>query len=132
MEVSDVTALAELWEQIVIRCELWQQIISRFPPDETPRHRRKHGRRGGSLGPVELAFEQGGEAVTRTGTLLNVSPEGVMIKQQDKIEPGTTVVMKAIPWEEMVVLKGRVIHCTETVGGFKVGIELRFADDEDD
>ena len=126
-----MTTLAQLWEQTTITRELWEQIVSACRPEQASEYRRKRARRPGTLGPVELAFDQGGRVVVQTGSLLNVSSNGVMIKQREEISSDTTVMMRATPCGETAVLKGRVIHCTETVGGFKVGVELQFTGEGD-
>lgn len=66
--------------------------------------------------------------MVRTGKPLNVSRRGVLLRVRERIADHTPVVVQMMLVDERIVLLGRVTHCTETVGGFKIGIELRFAD----
>lgn len=108
--------------------ERWQEILAHFPPDESPEHRRQRSRGDAGYGTVTLAFTDDGKSVERTGRLLNASAAGLMVRQQGKIARGTHVVAKMILADATAVLTGRVVHCTATVGGFKIGIGLSFGD----
>jgi hypothetical protein len=80
------------------------------------------------LGSLELAFERGGRPLKRTGKLLNASVDGVLVMQHERIADGTIVLMQLMFHDGQIRLLGHVVHCTETVGGYKVGIGLQFAD----
>ena len=79
---------------------------------------------------MDLAFKDEGIAVKRSGSVLNISPTGLMIKLLHRLTCDTRLVLRASIDEEDVLLRGRVIHCTATVGGFKLGIELEFPEGE--
>jgi hypothetical protein len=58
--------------------------------------------------------------------LLNASQEGLTTKGQTPITLNTEVVLELNPEGTPFAVRGRIAHCTETLGGFKIGIELRF------
>ena len=61
-----------------------------------------------------------------SGQLLNASQEGLTTKGQTPITLNTEVVLELNPEGTPFAVRGRIAHCTETLGGFKIGIELRF------
>jgi hypothetical protein len=80
---------------------------------------------------VKLTFEEGGAPIVRTGSLLNASDSGLMVKQHKEIPCYTKVQIELTVGDEVLALTGRVAHATQTVSGFKVGIELQFPDRQD-
>ena len=111
--------------------ECWEQLLARYPAPPTMERKRKHRRRDTAIGTAELTYERDGELVTRPGKLLNASPEGVALKQREWIAYATQVVIRVMLADGEAILAGRVTHATDTVGGFKVGIQLVFAGDAD-
>ena len=107
----------------------WQEIIASCCSDETDEYRRGDERRPASSAAVRLAFHSNGRPVQQTSRILNVSPSGLMIRHNQRLDSGTSMVLQADLHGEAILLHGRVVHCTSTVGGYKIGIELRFADD---
>jgi hypothetical protein len=114
------TTQREQWDVVVSAC------AAKFNAASRTEFRRKHVRLDADLGTVRLAFDKRGVPTVRTGRLLNASSDGVMIRLQEHLEHGATVLMQMTLADQPVVLVGRVNHCTETVGAFKIGIELQF------
>ena len=106
----------------------WREVLSQYADVEQRGQRRNNERYYIALGSVKLAFEENGASVERTGRVLNASDGGLMIKQYQDIPSDTQLQIEATIGEESFALAGRVAHCTQTVGGFKVGIELKFPD----
>lgn len=106
----------------------WREVLSPYADPEESGHRRNDERYYIALGSVKLVFEENGAPVERTGRVLNASDGGLMIKQYQDIPSNTQLQIEATIGEESFALAGRVAHCTQTVGGFKVGIELEFPD----
>lgn len=106
--------------------ERWLEILSSQGLLEVPEHRRQHPRHDIELGAVALAFDELGAPALRTGILLNASAVGLMTKQHKPIRTGTPVQMEVTLDDKSFLLKGRIVHSTQTIGGFKVGIELEF------
>ena len=65
----------------------------------------------------------------RPGTVLDASTTGIMIRQREEMDVGTLVIVRAVLDDQDVAIAGQVMHCTQTVGGYKVGIELHFLDE---
>jgi hypothetical protein len=122
MEPSDMETAAKITAR-----KRWEELLARYPEAPAPEHRRTSPRRDSGGDRVELTFERDGQAAVRGGRLLNASSEGVMIGQREELAPGTAVRLHVMLGEVAARLDGRVIHCTQTVGGFKVGIQLLFS-----
>jgi len=104
----------------------WEALVAQHPEEVTPEHRRQDRRRYTPLGSARLVFKQDGRPQVRGGKVLNVSSRGMLVWQREDINWGTKVVVQARLGETDTLLFGHVAHCTETVGGFKVGVELQF------
>ena len=66
----------------------------------------------------------------REKMLVYASQEGVMVKNRGRIPARTPVWMEITLADDVFALLGQVAHCTQTVGGYKVGIELQFPDED--
>jgi hypothetical protein len=104
----------------------WEALVAKYPERATPEHRRQQRRRNTAIGTVQAVFKQEGRLHVRAGKVLNVSPRGVLVLQREDVSWGTKVVLQVRLGNTEALLFGKVAHCTETVGGFKVGVELRF------
>jgi hypothetical protein len=101
-------------------------VAQRRDVEITPEIRRKHPRRTVAIGTVDVAVTHKGTSAVWPGKLLNLSPAGVLIKQRRRIDCGIPVLVRLMLADEEAILPGSVVHCTETVGGYKVGIRLLF------
>ena len=110
--------------------EKWEAFVAQQPEEPTPEHRRSNRRRDTAFGMAELVFTLEGRQVQRSGRVLNISPTGLMVKQREPVADGSSVLVKVGCEDGELVLSGRVMHCTETVGGYKLGIELLFPGDK--
>jgi hypothetical protein len=109
--------------------ERWQEILSQYvTPEIEPPIRRKTRRYGVEFGVVRLLYEENGDSAERIVSLLQASTDGMMIKNHKPIRTRTRLCMELTLGDDTVSLRGHVAHCTQTVGGYKVGIELEFAD----
>lgn len=107
----------------------WREVISRYADSEDPEYRRSDQRSYVQDSAVKLSFsDRQGTRVERAVVLLNVSESGLMIKQPQNIAVRTKVQVDVTIGEARFVLWGCVAHVTQTIGGFKIGIELQFAD----
>jgi hypothetical protein len=112
-------------EPAAITSDGWQGILSRYSDGTSgPSVRRKHPRFGVGHGLVNLSFEYYGQPVTDSGTLLDVSMGGMMVKGTKAVAPETKVRIVLTLDSRPILLFGRVAHSTQTVGGYKIGIEL--------
>lgn len=107
----------------------WADLVAQCAREASVANRRQETRRFALGATARLAFEKSGRPATQFAGVLNVSTDGVMLKSANRIAYGTAVVLQLAITDEPVILAGRVIHCTQTVGGYKVGIELQFQDE---
>ena len=89
-------------------------------------HRRREARHIAPLGTARLAYEQAGLPELQTGKVLNISDHGAMIVTRQEIPEHAVLMMKISLGEDAFLLVGRVMHSTQTVGGYKIGIKLDF------
>jgi hypothetical protein len=105
----------------------WLEILSRHvSPEIEPPIRRKSRRYGVELGIVCLLYREDGLPRARTASVLQISAGGLMIKTHKPIRPFTSVWMEVMLNGDAFTLIGEVTHSTQTVGGYKIGIQLEF------
>lgn len=75
---------------------------------------------------VQLRFDDDGILVRRRLILNNVSNSGMMLKGDTELTPGTRLVAEVNPDGVPFYVAGVVMHCTQTVGGYKIGVNLQF------
>ncbi len=115
-------------------CGHWLSVLCRhFELAEEPpirrAHRRDYFRYDTPVGAarVEYLSAAAGNKLTQVwGALLDLSPRGVMIRSHLAIRESTVCRMEVALEDEIIDVQGIVRHCTETVGGYKIGIELCF------
>lgn len=64
-----------------------------------------------------------------TMTLLDISPDGLMLRSFEPLKRGVGVGILLSVDESEASLQGYVMHCTPMLGGHKVGVQLLFGDD---
>ena len=107
----------------------WLDIIAKHPAPPDPVHRREHTRGHPAFQWAKVAFEKAGAPIVRPGTVLDASTTGIMIRQREEVDVRTLVIVRAVLDNQDITIAGQVMHCTQTVGGYKIGIELRFLDE---
>lgn len=60
-------------------------------------------------------------------SLLEVAEDGITGRTDDEVPPGAKARFEFSPEGKPLVLTGVVVHCTQTLGGFKTGIRLEFS-----
>lgn len=108
--------------------ERWLHLVARHAEAYPNEYRRSTERHYIGFGSVRLWFNDEGEQQERTGNLLNISHGGLMVKQYQELEPGTPLKLEVVVGEDTLQLAGHAAHCTQTLGGYKVGVELEFED----
>jgi hypothetical protein len=104
----------------------WEEVLALYPQELFPEYRRGHNRQDTEIGIAVLAFEFESQRLLRHGKVLNISPKGVLLRIWEPINLQTMVLLRITLIQEQALLAGRVVHCTPTVGAFKVGILLTF------
>lgn len=111
-----------------VSSDYWRRFLARTVAPHSERDARRAVRRYPFAMPGQLLFTQGDRERREDFAIIQVSVVGMM-----------GVIREEIPWHEKVsieinpegtplLLWGRARHCTATIGGYKLGIELRFAD----
>ena len=100
----------------------WAEIVTNHVSDQQqPPPVKRHEPRQAVEGFAKLTI-----TIVRTCTLLQVSEGGLMVRSPKEIPVGTRLSIESYLHDEAVLLSGEVVHCTETVGAFKVGVQLSF------
>ena len=61
------------------------------------------------------------------GTVLDISEGGISLRSEQKIPEDSHVDLDVyLAGDDGLTLSGTVVHCTQSVDGFSVGIELQF------
>lgn len=104
----------------------WKRFLQRTVAPEPKSDTQRSTPRYPLPGDIKVTFENAGETSVRRLGLLNASEDGLTTKGQTQIPPDTEIVVELNPEGTPFAVRGRIAHCTETLGGFKIGIELRF------
>jgi len=110
----------------------WLEVLKqKAESEEGPSIRRKHSRHY-ALGYATIRETSSDDTppdkpVGAKGELIQVSSEGCMVRTQRELKPMTLVEVEIPIDDDVYVVSGKVIHSTGTVGGYKTGIQLRFA-----
>lgn len=76
---------------------------------------------------IKLTFDHHGYLSARRLTSLNVSASGLTAKGSMPIPMDAEVLLELNPEGTPFFIRGQIVHCTQTVGGYKIGIDLKFA-----
>ncbi len=112
----------------------WVAILSRtVRPAIEPLRKRKYRRypvEPPSYGEARISFsptrDPSIKPVVRSGPLLDISPSGLMVKIYGDLPVSVPVMVQITLNGLRLALRGRIAHCTNTLGGFKVGVALQF------
>lgn len=109
----------------------WEQIVARHAMnEEEPPIRRGDRRHAVDYGTAKLVFMQDTlgrlRTIVRTTPLLQISREGMMVKSHADVPVDAVVGLRVELGEDSFALLGRVVHSTQTLAGYKVGLQLAF------
>jgi hypothetical protein len=113
-------------ESVSATREIWSKIVSTVSMAEMEPTMRRSTRRYSCSGEIKVSGEIDGEPFKQTWVLLQVSATGISARAHIEVPDRLKV---AIVWRwqnQELLLSGRVMHSTQTVGGYKVGIRLNF------
>ncbi|MBU0638845.1 MAG: PilZ domain-containing protein [Planctomycetes bacterium] len=110
--------------------ERWLQCLDEFAGEVAPPFAKRRFDRFSTAAYAKLVYTRRlGErksAMVVTGALLQLSEEGIMLRTNEPVPIHTSAAVELHLGDEPVVVLGTVRHCTDTVGAFKVGLELSF------
>lgn len=108
--------------------EKWiETLMSVVQAEFEPPVRRKH-RRYPIVGTVRLLARVEDEPIRRTLSLMEGSVDGLTARSEFELPMDLRADLVVNVAGEPLSLRGRVVHCTQTLGGFKVGFELEFGE----
>ena len=106
----------------------WREILATVVAAEfEPAYRRNH-RRYPVHGEVKVVGQLNGQPFRRTMPLLEASAEGLTAKSETELPDDFRVEMTVHVTEEPLLMRGKIVHCTQTLGGHKVGIHIEFTE----
>ncbi len=109
--------------------EEWHRCVSTVgtpQPNPDPRNRRRDCRYTVPLARATLTLAGAESAAIVEAQVVNVSANGLMLRVRHPVSPGTPV------WVDIDIdgargaLVGRIVHMTQCLGGYKLGIQLEF------
>ena len=104
----------------------WKQVVTRYATViVAPPVKRRHPRYD-ATGQARLSKAGSEAALVETCVLLQVSAEGLTLRSPDEIRLHELLAIEVRLPDRTVLLHGRVVHCTGTVGAFKLGVQLTF------
>lgn len=108
----------------------WADIVAQFSGGRrTPNIKRRQPRfDAGGFARLFCKRRDGAreEQVCLRCSVLEKSNAGITLRCQDWLHERTDVAVELLLDDRPVVLLGRVVHCTQTVGAFKIGVQLKF------
>lgn len=113
-------------EKIPATPAAWRAWVQRFLPAEGDEHRRDEPRRLVAGVTVRIAFHHRDNPRAVRGKLRDTSDGGLQILLPVLIKENTLVVIQIETPEAYLAIGGIVMHCTQTVGGYKIGVRLQF------
>jgi hypothetical protein len=89
---------------------------------------RRRQRRYAVVGEVRVSGKLEGEPFRRTWPLIEASSDGLTAKGSEEIRLGVEFDVVVQISDDPITARGRTVHCTQTLGGYKIGILLEFPD----
>lgn len=86
----------------------------------------RHEERSAFQMEVAVMTDEDGQSVRRHMSMMNLSPGGLMLKCEFEFEQGTQMLIEINPDGKPFHVVGVVKHCTQTLGGYKIGVRLIF------
>lgn len=111
-----------------ITAEEWRDVLVRKVAPEFEPHLRREYRRYPVQGEVIAHYTYDERTFKRTWPLLEISLGGITAKAYHEIPADINAMLEVRIDGDTYPVAGRVRHCTSTLGGFKIGIQLRFGE----
>lgn len=106
----------------------WLKFVSATSLSEMEPKVRRTTRRYPCDGEIKVTGEIDGEPFRGTWDLIQVSMTGISARASREVPDRMKVALRCRWGSQDLSLRGRVMHSTQTVGGYKVGIRLDFPD----
>lgn len=113
-------------QQSFISYEEWQALLTRLVSPEFEPQLRRTFRRYPASGEVKARWQVDAAQYKRTWRVLEVSSQGLTLKCHEEIPIDTILDMMVNLDGKPLSARAHVVHCTQTLGGFKVGVQMFF------
>lgn len=105
-------------------CTLLSQSVTPAIEMNIKRRYRRYNVSGDARGEIDCD----GERLKRSWPLLEVSAKGLTLKSHEPLPAGSIATLEVNFDGHWHPLRGTVVHSTETLGGYKLGLKLIFRD----
>ncbi len=112
--------------RLVERDEWFAFLAQDTDPEPDPHQRRRFCRYPVTCGSATLTLAADENAAVVPGRLVNISAGGVMVQVRKWLQVGTPVWIDIELDTIRGALLGRIVHTTQCLGGYKLGIQLVF------
>ena len=119
----DQTQQTKLLDEIT-----WRKVLASHVAGDFEAHSRRTWRRYPVVGEVKADYKVDGVPRTRTWTLIQIAAGGLTVRAGDAIIQGTSLDLRIQIEDDSLFAKGITCHCTQTLGGYKLGIKFLFSD----
>jgi hypothetical protein len=113
-----------------VTAKQWTQLVTQHGAGRALSLLRRRQPRYHVQGPTRVAFSRhagSSEASNaHTCSVLDVSEDGVMLRSREQVPLDTLLAIELYFGDQIITVFGTVVHCTQTVGAFKIGVKLRF------
>ena len=110
--------------------EQWTQLVTQHGSGPAASLLRRRQLRYYVQGPTRVAFsrhaDSGDASNAHTCSVLDVSNDGLMLRSREQVPLQTPLAIELYFGDQTITVFGTVVHCTQTVGAFKIGVKLRF------
>ena len=106
--------------------EQWNTAIAKMVKGEFEPQYRRNFRRYTIDGEIRVTSQADGEPVSESWDLHQVTPVGLSARSSREIPEGARLKLEVHINGQVLRVRGKVKHCTQTIGGYKVGIQLLF------
>ncbi|HUU96063.1 MAG TPA: PilZ domain-containing protein [Phycisphaerae bacterium] len=110
--------------------EQWTQLVTQHGADAAASLLRRRQPRYYVQGPTRVAFSRHADSSeaskAHTCSVLDISNDGLMLRCREQVPLQTPLAIELYFGDQTIMVFGTVVHCTQTVGAFKIGVKLRF------
>jgi hypothetical protein len=104
----------------------WRSVLGKYVEADMEAHTRRSYRRYRVAGRVIAEYRLNEKLERHNCHILNLAAEGLLIFSTVEMPVGVWVDLQIELGEDNFLAIGMTCHCTQTIGGYKVGVRLVF------
>jgi hypothetical protein len=104
----------------------WHALVAKLVEGQLEPKWRREYRRHPVRGKIEATSLPDLKVIAPTWDLREVSNSGLTAGSRKEVAEGDRFILDVSIDEHTIRVKGKVRHCTQTIGGYKVGVQLIF------